>query len=126
MNPEADAIHRRAPALTFVSCLRVVSSDMVGTDRVLHFGGIRGEPGRRFAPRRVIDVMNAQQKQVSAQDSMLDDPAGGGSEETACGASVNDMTDAQVDALLPAAARRVSSVYWTSVTVARKSAQILQ
>ena len=37
----------------------------------------------------------------------------------------NNMTDAQLDALLPAAVRQASRVYWTSVTVARRAAQIL-
>ncbi|CAN5783086.1 hypothetical protein BH11MYX4_BH11MYX4_14090 [soil metagenome] len=37
---------------------------------------------------------------------------------------IDHATDAQLDALLPRAARRVSSVYWTPVRVARRAAQI--
>lgn len=40
--------------------------------------------------------------------------------------AANDMTDAQFDALLPVVVRRVSRVYWTSVDVARKAAQIME
>jgi SAM-dependent methyltransferase len=36
----------------------------------------------------------------------------------------DNMTDAQVDALLPATARLVSPMYWTPVRVARRAAQI--
>jgi SAM-dependent methyltransferase len=36
------------------------------------------------------------------------------------------MTDAELDALLPVAVRRASRVYWTSVAVARRAAQILE
>lgn len=38
--------------------------------------------------------------------------------------AVDDMSDAQLDALLPAAAREASRVYWTPVGVARRAAQI--
>ena len=37
---------------------------------------------------------------------------------------IDDTSDAQLDALLPEAVRRVSSVYWTPVRVARRAAQI--
>lgn len=37
---------------------------------------------------------------------------------------IDDTSDAQLDALLPRAVRRVSSVYWTPVRVARRAAQI--
>lgn len=37
---------------------------------------------------------------------------------------IDDTSDAQFDALLPRPARRVSSVYWTPVRVARRAAQI--
>jgi len=39
--------------------------------------------------------------------------------------AVDDMTDAQFDALLPRAVRRVSCIYWTPVRVARRAARIL-
>lgn len=37
---------------------------------------------------------------------------------------IDDTSDAQLDALLPRPVRRVSSVYWTPVRVARRAAQI--
>ena len=37
---------------------------------------------------------------------------------------IDDTSDAQLDALLPRVMRRVSSVYWTPVRVARRAAQI--
>lgn len=40
--------------------------------------------------------------------------------------TADDMTDAELDGLLPVAVRRVSRVYWTSVAVARKAAEILE
>ncbi len=39
--------------------------------------------------------------------------------------AVDDMTDAQFDALLPVSVRRVSRTYWTSAAVARRAAQIM-
>lgn len=38
--------------------------------------------------------------------------------------TIDNMTDAQLDALLPRAARRVSPMYWTPVRVARRAARI--
>ena len=45
-------------------------------------------------------------------------------EASAVDAAIDNMTDAQLDALLPAAMRRVSGMYWTPVRVARRAAQI--
>lgn len=38
--------------------------------------------------------------------------------------TIDNATDAQLDALLPRAVRRVSGIYWTPVRVARRAAQI--
>ncbi len=45
-------------------------------------------------------------------------------EASSLAATIDTMTDAQIDALLPPAARRVSRVYWTPVRVARRAALI--
>lgn len=39
---------------------------------------------------------------------------------------VDDMTDVDLDTLLPVAVRRASRVYWTSVAVARRAAEIFE
>lgn len=45
-------------------------------------------------------------------------------EASSLATAIDTMTDAQLDALLPPAMRRVSGVYWTPVRVARRAAQI--
>jgi len=42
------------------------------------------------------------------------------------GTAADDMTDAELDALLPVAVRRASRVFWTSVAVARRAAHMLE
>jgi SAM-dependent methyltransferase len=41
-------------------------------------------------------------------------------------ATANDMTDAELDARFPAAVRSVSRVFWTSVGIARRAADLLE
>jgi SAM-dependent methyltransferase len=40
--------------------------------------------------------------------------------------AIDDVSDAQCDALLPRPARRASSIYWTPVRVARRAAEIFE
>lgn len=60
-------------------------------------------------------------KKSSAQPLAMTMPS---LEATALAAAIDNMTDAQLDALLPPPARRASSMYWTPVRVARRAAHI--